>query len=281
MAEVWALSVPAAPMMPIPIPERERWAFRRRGRAAHAVGTHWGGGADHSRRGPVTQWNILAEAFRIGSLGNRVTMFRRKAPPGFSRTRSCRRATRALLVGRTPLALAMACMACGESPPGAASEESATDLPAAQVGADALGTGAAPSAADEIVLTVSSGRFAGTHRLQGDMNCFAQPGDWGAGIEVEGTDGLSGVNIGLFDLPVGGGRTDSGALQLTFGDTSDEENLNVAVYMMAAADQGGAGFTGTAERQGAGGVIRIEAKSVEDGADFTAVVRCRSLKVVS
>lgn len=130
------------------------------------------------------------------------------------------------------------------------------------------------ASADSYEVTIGGGPFAGTHRGTGELNCFAQEGAWGADVDEERDRGLSMMYLMLQGVPESGGATEDVNLGLTFGRLDDMSASSGAVGIGAAS--GGGTGRATAERDGAGAVMRVEGTTA-DGAAVTVVVRCASV----
>jgi hypothetical protein len=181
-------------------------------------------------------------------------------------------------VGMSLLALLFVLTACGGDGAGDNADATVSDRGDQQAGlqTDAAATG---DSEDRLELTISGGRFAGTHEVTGDMACFAQPGIWGAGLSRLGDPGISEYLLLLQGVPVTGGTTDQVELAVTFGDVmADETGQNSGLVGISAASGGGSG-TASVTTAGRGATIEVTGTS-NHGAPLTAVIRCASVEVV-
>lgn len=176
------------------------------------------------------------------------------------------------------LVLLLALTACGGDEADGAAREASPAPAAEQPVAPAQDPSGAEGSSDRLEVAISEGPFAGKHEATGDMDCFAQPGIWGASLTVEGDQAMSEVLLMLQGVPVTGGSTQEVNFTITFGDPMDDMSENAGLVGIGAVAGGGSG-TGTVKREGRGAVIEVEG-STHYGAKISAVVRCATVEVV-
>ena len=174
------------------------------------------------------------------------------------------RASSALLV--VPFLAATSLIACGAG---------AQDPPPADARAADAPSGAAPAravaaAGETYVVTIASGPFAGTHRGAAEMNCMIHDDSWAADFTEERSRGVSALMVQLEGLSEAGGATDDVHLLLMFGQPGEAGGGGVAL-----GGASGGTVRGTATREGADAVMRIEGTTAA-GAAVSAMVRCGS-----
>lgn len=158
------------------------------------------------------------------------------------------------------LAALLACDAGGQDPaPGGAAAASAD-------------TRAAPAlaAGETYVVTIASGPFAGTHRGADEMNCMIHDDSWAADFSEERSRGVSALLVQLEGVTASGGVTDDVHLLLMFGQPGEAGGGGVAL-----GGATGGTVRGTAQREGAAAVMRIEGATAA-GDRVSAEVRCPS-----
>ena len=138
--------------------------------------------------------------------------------------------------------------------------------------------GAPENSSDRLELKISDGPFAGTHQMTGDMDCFAQPGVWGAGLTRMGDPAISQFLLMLQEVSPAGGSSQNVNFTVVFGDPMDETSTNSGMIGLGAVAGGGTG-TGTAKRDGRGAVIEVEG-TTQSGAKVSAVIRCQNVEII-
>ena len=134
------------------------------------------------------------------------------------------------------------------------------------------------NSSDRLELNISDGPFAGTHQVTGDMDCFAQPGVWGAGLTRMGDPAISQFLLMLQGVPPTGGSSQDVNFTVVFGDPMDETSTDSGMIGLSAVAGGGTG-TGTAKRDGRGAVIEVEG-TTHTGAKISAVIRCENIEII-
>lgn len=163
----------------------------------------------------------------------------------------------------------------GTAPDPSSAPAAGVTAPAGEPSQDVSG---AEGSSDQIEVTLGEGPFAGTHRATGDMECFAQPGIWGASLTGGGDQAMSEVLLMLQGVPATGGSTQDVNFTITFGDPMQGTIEDSGLVGIGAVAGGGSG-TGTVKREGGGAVIEVEG-TTHYGAAISAVVRCATVEVV-
>lgn len=198
-----------------------------------------------------------------------------------------RASIRSLLRGAPSLALAatLLAVACGDTQsqtqPAAADTDTALALATSPADALALerddnAAGDEESSEPALEVTVDGGRWAGTHRYRGDLDCGFTPrfGTWSAQMSNRLPRTVSEMNVTAASLTHGGGQTDVGTFDMGFGQYGDPDEVS----FHASTDDGvGKGVHFAVERQGTGALIRASGIDHATGVRFTATVRCATV----
>lgn len=198
-----------------------------------------------------------------------------------------RATTRSVLRGARPLALAAALLAtaCGDSQSQtqAAAAETDTALALAPILYDAssLESDDDPVSGEEasdheLEVTVAGGRWAGTYRYRGDMDCGFTPefGTWSVQMSNDLPRTVSEMSITAASLAHGGGQTDVGTFDMIFGRYEDPDQVT---FHASTEDGIGKGVHFDVERQGTRALIRASGTDDATGVRFTATIRCATV----
>jgi hypothetical protein len=184
------------------------------------------------------------------------------------------------------LAAVLLVVACGDS--GVRTADAAAETDSAGVGAPRPHPPRSPaedgdpprggaSSEPSIEVTVSGGRWAGTHHYRGEVECGFTPrfGTWTAAMSNRLPRTVSEMNLIAASLAPEGGQGAVGTFDMNFGQHGDPDEER---FHASTEDGIGRGVHFDVARRDAGALIRGSGIDDATGVRFTAAVRCSSVE---